>query len=208
MDNPWLEVDLSDYVNHMSSPEVGQYQLINDCFRTALDKLKPKRIFVPGCTIGNGFEYINWNSIGKVSALDVNPHFLRVLRERFPDEKKLEIITGDFDNFNIKDREYDLIFAALFFEYVDIKSALRKFREMMNESSVLFSMIQMPDAAQSKVSKSKYKSLEKLSPYISLITTEEYFREIDQAGLQINLSSKKTLSNGKSFFLTESIKKS
>ncbi len=205
MKNPWLDVDLSDYVNHMSSPEVGQYQMINECFRNLLSKFNPEKIFVPGCTIGNGFEYINWQKVKKVTALDVNPDFLKVLREKFPDKECLEIITGDFNTYSGKGWKYDLIFAALFFEYVDIKSALYKFREMMNKSCVLFSIIQLPDAGQSKVSQSRYKSLEKLGPYITLISWKEFDKEINDAGLKIVQGTKRTLVNGKSFLLTESV---
>jgi SAM-dependent methyltransferase len=206
MDNPWLSVDLTDYINHMNSPEIGQYQMINESFRTVLEKFTPKNIFVPGCTIGNGFEYINWKKIEKVTAIDVNSDFLKVLRERFPDEDRLEIIAGDFNLMTFNNRKYDLIFSALFFEYVDIKSALYKFREMMNDTSILFSIIQLPDPGQSKVSKSKYKSLEKLGPHITLISTEEFSKEINQAELKIIKSTEITLANGKSFLLTESVK--
>ncbi len=207
MNNPWIDIDLSDYVNHMSSPEVGQYQMINECFKTVLEKIKPRRIFVPGCTIGNGFEYINWQRVEKVTALDINPDFLKVLQERFSAQEKLEIIAGDFNLFKGNNRVYDLIFSALIFEYIDIKSALCKFRGMMNKSSVLFAIIQLPDINQSKVSKTKYKSLEKLGPYITLMSPEEFIKEIDEAGLKISASTKRTLKNGKSFLLTESIKK-
>jgi len=205
--NPWLEIDISDYINHMSSPEVGQYQLINESFRTTLQKHKPERIFVPGCTIGNGFEYIDWQNVKKVTALDINPDFLNRLQLRFPNEKKLEIISIDFSSFICDERRYDLIFSALFFEYIDVQSTLIKFRKMMSRDSVLFSIIQLPDINQSKVSESKYKSLEKLSPYISLTSPEEFIGEIDRAGLKIKLSSKRTLTNGKTFLLTETILK-
>ncbi len=180
--------------------------MINESFRTVLEKFKPRNIFVPGCTIGNGFEYINWKKVERVTAVDVNPHFLKVLRERFPGEEKLELIAGDFDQIFFNSSRYDLIFSALFFEYVEIKSALYKFREMMNDTSTLFSIIQLPDPGQSKVSKSKYKSLEKLGPHITLITTDEFSREINQAGLKISKSTKMTLANGKSFLLSESVK--
>ncbi len=207
MNNPWLEIDISDYVNHMSSPEVGQYQLINQSFRTILQKRKPGSIFVPGCTIGNGFEHIEWQNVERVTALDINPDFLNILKSKFRNEEKLEIICMDFNTFICDERQYDLIFSALFFEYVDIHSVLKKFREMMNKSSVLFSIIQLPGLNQSKVSKSNYISLNKLSPYISLTTPEEFIGEIKKAGLQIKRSTNKTLSNGKTFFLSESVLK-
>lgn len=205
MNNPWLDVDLTDYVNHMSSPEIGQYQMINDSFKTILGKLEPARIFVPGCTIGNGFEYINWDKVKKVTALDVNPDFLKVLREKFHGRQKLEIIEGDFGAFSTQDRRYDLIFSALFFEYVDVKQTLIKFHQMMDITSVLFSIVQLPGEGQSKVSQSKFKSLEKLGPYISLSTAGEFTEELSSAGFRIKSSSTQTLANGKSFFITEAV---
>lgn len=205
--NPWLEIDISDYVDHMSSPEVGQYQLINECFRSLLLKYTPGKIFVPGCTIGNGFEYIDWNKLETITALDINPDFLKMLQNKFPGEKKLEIINEDFESFSIKERKYDLIFAALFFEYVDLRSALLKIKEMMGSASVLFSLIQLPGEDQTKVSKTKYKSLEKLGPYISLTTAERFERELNNAGFSVRSREQKTLNNGKSFALLESVLK-
>lgn len=202
--NPWLEINISDYVNHMSSPEVGQYQLINQCFRSQLQKYNPEKIFVPGCTIGNGFEYIEWDQVQKVTALDINPVFLEILRNKFAGESKLETISEDFQIFGTNGRKYDLIFAALFFEYVGLRSALRRLKKMMNTSSVLFSIIQLPGEHQSKVSETKYRSLEKLSPYITLLTAEEFENELIKAGLRIRFREHRTLKNGKSFLLTES----
>ncbi len=202
--NPWLNISISDYVNHMSSPEVRQYQLINECFKSLLLKYDPKRIFVPGCTIGNGFEYINWEQIEKVTALDINPDFLTVLKDKFPGMKKLEIINEDFQHFEPDVRNYDLIFVALLFEYVDFKPALNKLKKMMNKASIFFSLTQLPGENQSKVSRTEYKSLEKLNPHIILHSPIEIENTIINAGFQIKFSEQKTLPNGKSFLLTES----
>jgi len=205
--NPWLDIDISDYVNHMSSPEVGQYQLINLCFKTILQKHSPRRIFIPGCTIGNGFEYISWDYVEIVTALDINPEYLKILKDKFPGVDNLEIVNADFQTFNPEGRKYNVIFSALFFEYVDLKSTLNKIKDMMNKSSVLFSMIQLPDENQSKVSKTEYKSLQKLSSFITLTTAKEFRTEIEKAGLIIKSGEQKTLPNGKSFLLTESVLK-
>ena len=205
--NPWLDIDISDYVNHMSSSEVGQYALINECFRHLIQKYNSEFIFVPGCTIGNGFEHIDWNKIEKITALDINPEFLNILGNRFPGERKLEIVNTDFLNYNSNKNKYDLIFVALLFEYVSLSSALTKIKNMMKESSILFSIIQLPDENQSKVSKSKYKSLEKLGPYISLITVDEFEKELNESGFCIKWSEQRKLVNGKSFLLAEVVLK-
>lgn len=201
--NLWLDISISDYVNHMSSPEVGQYQLINESFKTVLNKYNPKKIFVPGCTIGNGFEHINWDNVENVTALDINPNFLTLLSNLYPDEKKLELINKDLLKFN-SGKKFDLIFAALIFEYVDLALSLTRIRTMMDKHSILFSIIQLPAENQSKVSKTSYKSLERLSAYMNLISTEKFDNEIKNSGLNIISGIQKTLGNGKSFLLTES----
>jgi len=202
--NPWLEINIDDYINHMSSPEVKQYQLINDSFKTVLKDYCPGSIFVPGCTIGNGFEYIDWMKTELVTALDINPQYITQLRNRFQHQNKLELINEDFMNFEPPNKKYQLIFAALFFEYVNLTSALVKLKTMMHNSSVLFSMIQLPAMNMSKVSKTKYKSLEKLSSYINLYTEEMFEAELKNSGFKIISENKVTLENGKSFLLSES----
>jgi hypothetical protein len=140
-----------------------------------------------------------------VTALDINPEFLKMLGNKFAGESKLELISEDFLTFRTKGRKYDLIFTALFFEYVELRSALSKIKKIMNNTSVLFSIIQLPGENQSKVSETEYKSLEKLSPYITLLTAEEFENELIKAGLRIRFREHRTLKNGKSFLLTESI---
>jgi SAM-dependent methyltransferase len=199
--NPWLEISVSDYVNHMSSPEVKQYQLINRCFKSVLTRHKPKRIFVPGCTIGNGFEHISWEKVESVVALDINCEYLNILKDKFKEKEKLKIINEDITTFDSKGRKFDLIFAALLFEYVDLTPALEKIKGLMDSTSVLFSMIQLP--GKDKVTRTKYKSLEKLSPVMHLITGDEFQNELKRNGFIIKLSEQKVLKRGKSFLLTE-----
>ncbi len=201
--NPWLEISASDYVNHMSSPEVCQYQMINEYFRTVLNRYNPKKIFVPGCTIGNGFEHINWNQIEVVAALDINSEYLCILRNSFA-EKKLQIINEDLLKYDPEGKRFDLIFAALIFEYIDLSKSLTVLKNMMYESSVLVSLIQLPCIEQKKVTLTKYKSLEKLNPIMNLLTAEKFKSALKQAGLYLISEIEKKLETGKSFLLCES----
>lgn len=202
--NPWLDISISDYVNHMSSSEVMQYQLINECFKDVLNKYEPKKIFVPGCTIGNGFENIKWENIESIVALDINPEYISLLRNRYPDEKKLILVNEDFNKYNPGKNKFDLIIAALFFEYVELSESLLKLKSMMNKTSIMFSMIQLPDEKQNKVTRTEYKSLEKLSHIMNLHSAEKFKKELDKCGFYIRSEIQKTLENGKSFLLTES----
>ena len=202
MINPWLKISASDYVNHMSSLEVMQYQMINECFKTALDKYRPQKILVPGCTIGNGFEHINWTQVEKVTALDINENYLQILRQNYGYHKNLEVVVKDIVQFN-SNKKYDLIFAALLFEYVDLRSTLKKIKEFMSENSVLYTIIQLQNKKVSMISKTKYKSLEQLSSIMKLVNVQEFYLAANVIGLKILSEKKITLKSGKSFQVFE-----
>jgi len=201
--NPWLEISVNDYINHMSSPEVRQYQMIKECFKTALYRYNPQTIFVPGCTVGNGFEHIDWQKIKKVVALDINNEYLNVLRSSYPEKEKLQIVNDDLLNFTADGSNFDLIFAALLFEYINVQSSLKKIKELMHKTSTLFSILQLPSKVHSKVTRTKYKSLEKLNSLMHLVDVNEFHQEIIRTGLYIKRSEQKTLKSGKSFSLIE-----
>lgn len=177
--------------------------MINECFRTILNKYNPARIFVPGCTIGNGFEHINWKQVENVTALDINAEYLCMLRSNFQ-EKKLEIINEDLLKYNPVGKKYDLIFAALVFEYIDLSKSLTGLKNMMNKSSVLVSIIQLPHRYQNKVTLTKYKSLEKLNPIMNLLNAEKFKAALNESGLHIISEKEINLETGKSFLLFES----
>ncbi len=198
MKNPWLEIGSNDYVAHMSSPEVGQYQMINEVFRQSLEEYKPRKLFVPGCTIGNGFEHIDWNNIEKVTALDINLEYLQVLREKYSENKSLQIENKDIINYESGEK-YDLIFTALILEYVDFEQGLIKLRSVMYDDSTLVILFQIESAEHSKVSKTKYKSLEKVGAIMNLVDITEFESICDKLNLRTTKKKTLTLNSGKSF---------
>lgn len=198
LNNPWLKISASDYVNHMSSSEVMQYQMINDCFKSVIGKYKPKKLFVPGCTIGNGFEHINWNVIEKVTALDINDSYLKILQENFGKYQSLEIINKDVVRFQTEEK-YDLIFTALLFEYVDISKTLSKMKNLMTADSILYVILQLPSKKVSMISQTKYKSLEQLSSLMKLVDIEQFKTIAKKLQLEIKAETTIRLKSGKSF---------
>lgn len=201
--NPWLDISYEDYVGHMDSPEVDQYKMINKVFKKSLEKFSPKSIFVPGCTIGNGFEHIDWSSVENVTALDINSDYLEVVRKKYGHYPQLKIINADLQNWNSDSIKFDMIYAALVFEYVNVSTVLRMFRKSMHSASMLITILQNESAAQSKVSQTKYTSLEKLNSIMSLVNVNEFEKTLHQLGFVTHNKEKITLNSGKIFSVYE-----
>ncbi len=83
MTNPWLRIPASDYEGHMGSPNVAQQSFLAQTFKESLDNHDSSTIALLGCSTGNGLEYVNNNATQRVTAIDINPEYLEILRQRY-----------------------------------------------------------------------------------------------------------------------------
>ncbi len=66
MKNPWEEIELSDYENHMKSDSVMQLQALNVMMKRQLNRYPVKTVMVLGVAGGNGLEHIDTQKMQKV----------------------------------------------------------------------------------------------------------------------------------------------
>ena len=130
MSNPWKEIDLSDYENHMSLDSVGQLQSLNRFMAKQFDAYPVKTAMVLGVAGGNGLEHADKDKYQTVYGVDINGQYLDTVKARFKDRLdlikclKLDII-GDVE----KLPQAELVIADLFVEYVGYEAftdALKK----------------------------------------------------------------------------------
>lgn len=76
MSNPWEEIKLDDYENHMSLESVYQLQILSEMMREQFLVYDVESIMVLGIAGGNGLEHIDIERIKKVYGVDVNQSFL------------------------------------------------------------------------------------------------------------------------------------
>src|ERR1700759_1353328 len=57
--NPWTEIPLTDYEQHMSDSSVGQLRLLNLLTKKYLTKIKPETCLFMGIAGGNGLEHVD-----------------------------------------------------------------------------------------------------------------------------------------------------
>ncbi|MDH7604148.1 MAG: class I SAM-dependent methyltransferase [Melioribacter sp.] len=181
LQNPWLRIPADDYENHMSASNVGQLQVLNKIFKDVLDEFNPKSICVLGCTTGNGFEHLINRDVEKIIGIDINQNYLAECSERFSDKlRQLKLICADLNELELQSNIFDLIHAALIFEYVDAQNLLRKISKWLTPDGILSAVFQLPCEKSNPVSDTPYHSLKSLSSIMKLIDVNEienFFRE-------------------------------
>ena len=201
-DNPWLQIPADDYEKHMSSPNVAQLQLLSDIFLKALDEYSPNSIGVLGCTAGYGFEHLINRSFKSVIGIDINISYLAECRAWFvEDVKNLNLICADLNELELADSVFDLIHAALIFEYVDVDKVLSKISNWLKPTGVLTVVIQLPGKSASPVSETEYESIKLLDSIMKLVSLEEFNKTVSIYGLiEVNSYVHKIFS-GKKFYV-------
>ena len=120
--NPWREISLEDYENHMSLDSVMQLQTLNKMMKTQLSDYDVSTVMILGVADGNGLEHIDKNKYKKVYGVDINENYLKKVAERYSSDDSLggilECILADLT----KDAESlpgaELVIADLLIEYI------------------------------------------------------------------------------------------
>ncbi len=201
MNNPWLKISHYDYENHML--EIGQAQVLNNLTKYYLDKYCPESFALLGCTTGNGLEHIKSETTKYVHAIDINPNYLQRTKERFKDEiKNLKTYNIDIQKSELSINNIDLFFTGLVLEYVEPIKSLNKIIQCLNEDGVLIVIIQK-NTHTSSVSKTEYKSLEKLSDIFNEVNEGKIDEFIQSRKMELIKRNEIELTKNKSFILLE-----
>lgn len=119
MNNPWNEIDLSIYENHMSLDSVFQLQALNRMMKDQFYAYSVQSIMVLGVAGGNGLEHIDRWAISKVYGVDINKGYLDTCVKRYPELRGiLDIIHADLTQERSELPYADLVVANLIIEYI------------------------------------------------------------------------------------------
>lgn len=83
MANPWEEISLSDYENHMQLDSVMQLQAMNQMMKGQFESYPVQTAMVLGIAGGNGIEHVNTEKYKKVYGVDINEEYLKAVRKRY-----------------------------------------------------------------------------------------------------------------------------
>lgn len=119
MSNPWKEVRLSDYENHMALDSVQQLQALNQMMKGQLNQYDIQSVMILGIAGGNGLEHVDTEKITKVYGVDINTDYLEATRERYKNlSGVLECLCVDLNHETGKLPQTELLIANLLIEYI------------------------------------------------------------------------------------------
>lgn len=207
MDNPWLHVVQDDYIGHMTSPNVNQRPLLNRLIRDELSLSRPHSLLVIGCSTGNGLEHIDPAVTSRVDCIDINPAFVQSLKDRFsPSPFTLSVHCIDVSHFAFAADAYNLIHAALIFEYIEWQRLLPRIVRSLAPGGVLNVVIQLPSASAPAVTPTKYTRLLALESVFHFVDAVSLITHAGNAGVTLDRRFREPLPSDKAFEILRFVK--
>lgn len=126
MSNPWEEIRLDDYENHMRLDSVRQLQTMNAIMKMQFEVYPVKTAMVLGVAGGNGLEHIRTDKYRIVYGVDVNEAYLSAVSERYAElSDVLTLLHLDLVQDSERLPQAELLIANLLIEYIGYE-AFRK----------------------------------------------------------------------------------
>ncbi len=202
MTNPWLHIPASDYESHMELPNVAQLSFLGRIFKESINKYNSSSVAYLGCATGNGLEYINNEKTRKLTAIDINPEYLKILRCRYQSKiTNLEIIETDLNDYEGNNKKYSLVFAGLIFEYLAPMALLKKIVNWLDENGIMVVVLQLNEKNTKKVSDTPYTSLKLLDSIMTLVHEQDFKLMATECGMLEIEGKKITLKSDKPFYV-------
>ena len=202
MKSPWLNIPASDYEGHMGLPDVDQLAFLADVFKSALAEYDSRSVLYLGCATGNGLAHIRSDKTQRLTAVDIQPEYLRILRARHTGRIPcLQTVQADLQYYGGDGRRYTLIFAGLLFEYLDPGPLLEKTSMWLEKAGVLVVVLQLHDENKQNVTDSPFTSLKLLEPVMNLVSDEDFKGLAEANGLRELAGRRVTLKSGKRFYV-------
>lgn len=119
MSNPWEEIPLADYEEHMKLGSVMQLQAMNEMMRDQFDAYPASSVMILGVAGGNGLEHIRADKFNRVYGVDINASYLEEVSRRYLDlDGVLECLCVDLMKDSSKLPKADMVIANLLVEYI------------------------------------------------------------------------------------------
>ena len=198
MKNPWEEISLSDYENHMQLDSVRQLQTMNEMMQEQFDTYPVSSVMILGIAGGNGLEHIQKEKFERVYGIDVNASYLKEVACRYSYlDGILQCICIDLLNDADKLPKADMVIANLLVEYIGYRCFQNVIQQVKPHYVSCIIQINMGDNWVSD------------SPYFQVFDRLERVHhqmeehELEKAMLEIRYhmikTSERTLPNGKKF---------
>lgn len=196
MNNPWKDINLSDYENHMALNSVQQLQAMNQMMKEQLNQYDIQSVMICGIAGGNGLEHVNAEKITRVYGVDINMEYIMVTEKRYMNLSGiLECLCVDLRSEGEKLPQVNMLIANLLIEYIGYE-CFQKVVKVTNPQYV--SCIIQINIDDSFVSDSPYLHVfDGLEDVHHQMTEQELKNSMKAIGYQLTQTLEHALPNGK-----------
>lgn len=201
--NPWEEIKLLDYENHMSLDSVKQLQVLNELMKEQFSTYPVETATVFGVAGGNGLEHVSNEKYKKVYGIDINEEFLSAARKRYKYlGNALECLKIDLINELEKLPQAEIIIANLFIEYVGYDVFKRSV--LRTEAKYVSCVIQINSNEGAWVSESPYiHAFDGLDEVHHQMEEETLIQAMEEIEYRLIKTAECKLPNGKKFVMLD-----
>lgn len=179
--NPWTVVQAADYERYMGPEGLDQLGLLASLFQEAYLAAQPDRVLVLGCGTGNGLAHVDPAVTRQVVGVDVSLQYLGIARQRyFHLGPRLELFCAEAEKFRRAPGAFDLVHAALVFEYLHPEVLVRRIAEWLAPAGVCTVVLRLPGGEQALAPS---KPLELIEKALRLVPPEELSQLFEHYGL-------------------------
>ena len=206
MSNPWEDISLSDYENHMSLESVKQLQAMNFIMKKQFGDYPVRTATVLGIAGGNGLEHVSPDKFEKVYGVDINEEYLKTVKERYKDLAGiLECLHIDLISECGKLPHSELVIANLLIEYIGYKAFQKAVKRI--DPKYVSCVIQINTGDAQWVSDSPYlHAFDRLDEVHCQMEENALITSMKDTGYHIILNESDPLPNGKALQRIDFIK--
>ena len=133
MKNPWEEISLDDYENHMSLDSVRQLQVMNALMKEQFEAYPVHTAMVLGVAGGNGIEHVRPEKYRAVYCVDINEEYLQAVQERYAGQPAVQCLRADLTEEADRLPDAELVIANLLIEYIGYPAFISVIRKVNPE---------------------------------------------------------------------------
>lgn len=183
-ENPWLTIPAADYDGHMGPDHADQLGPLSEVFAEVYRETRPARLAFLGCATGNGLEHVDPAITERAIAIDLNPEYVAVTRARHAAlGAALEVRCADVCSCDLPAEAFDLIHAALLFEYVEVPLFAARIAGWLAPGGTCAAVLQVHPPTTAALTPSPYHSFAPLRSFVRLVAPEQLAASFAQHGL-------------------------
>ena len=195
--NPWNEIKLDDYENHMSLDSVNQLQTMNAMMKEQFEAYPVETSMVLGVAGGNGLEHVSKDKYKTVYGVDINEEYLCEVDKRYSQlQGVLKCLKIDLINEADKLPEAQLVIANLLIEYIGYPAFQKAVQKI--DPEYVSCVIQINTDTKQWVSDSPYlHAFDRLDEVHHQMEEDALEKAMKEIGYSLIHRSIETLPNGK-----------